>query len=224
MTEKFEKWDKHKVGSVKWINKHKDHPHRDRFINYVLQDPDIVDILEIGGGELIEAREIVRRDPRRRYHLCDVSESFIEFANSLCLFENVYKMSMHDLDLPYKIFDLVYLSSVLEHTPDISRTIRNISQCSKRFYITMFKWKEKTGDLISNFNVQKEYFSTMFNLPMVLETINEYGIIEDMTVSFASTSVDGETEVSYADYKKHFIEGSDEWRNGDRLNIVGQWK
>ena len=57
----FEKWNKHKTGNVEWIKKHKDHPHRNRFIDYAIANDSITSILEIGGGELMEAKKIIKQ-------------------------------------------------------------------------------------------------------------------------------------------------------------------
>ena len=212
----FEKWNKHKVGDVIWINKHKYHPHRQHFIDYVMANDSIVSVLEIGGGELIEARKLIKQKDKIKYTIADISESFLRNAKKIkgitCA-----RASMHELPFEDKQFDLVYLSSVIEHSPDIKKTIKEICRVSKNYYITMFKWKMKSGDLISQYREKKKYYSTLFNLPSIMGLLKKHSHIEDINISLASN---GDT-VSYKRYKKDVIGDTDKWRNGDRLNIIG---
>ena len=76
----FEKWDQHDVGDVEWIRKHKTHPHRNHFIDYAIANDSITSILEIGGGELMEAKVIIKKNDNIRYTVADVSSSFLKHA------------------------------------------------------------------------------------------------------------------------------------------------
>tara|TARA_Y100000034_G_scaffold92333_1_gene111564 strand:- start:12871 stop:13569 length:699 start_codon:yes stop_codon:yes gene_type:complete len=227
----FEKWDMHNVGEIEWVNSNASHPHRNHFVKYVLDDNSICNILEIGGGELIEAIRIVKKKKSVKYTVSDVSSSFLNYANKIKRIKAVCA-SMHDLPFGDKEFDLVYLSSVIEHTPSIKKTIKELSRVSGRYYLTMFKWKMKTGDLTSHrmekfyktrlLKIKKSipYYSTMFNLPSVFGLLNDNGSIDEINVSINDV---GPT-MSYEDYRKTFIKDSDEWRSGDRLNIIGTWR
>ncbi len=227
----FEKWDMHNVGDIEWVNSSKRHPHRNHFIKYVLDDNSICNILEIGGGELIEAISIVKKNKKVKYTVSDVSSSFLQHANKIKRIRSI-QTSMDNLPFNDNEFDLVYLSSVVEHTPDIKKTIKELSRVSSRYYLTMFKWKMKTGDLVSH-RMEKiykttllkrrksiPYYSTMFNLPSILSLLKDNGSIDEIHVSIN----DRDSVMPYEDYKKTFIKDSDEWRSGDRLNIIGTWR
>ena len=213
----FKKWSKHRVGDIKWVNKHRDHPHRSHFIDYIQKRDDISKIVEIGGGEMIEAKELIK-DKNINYTVVDVSSSFLENAKKIKRLTCI-EASMHDLPFKDKEFDLIYLSSVIEHSPDIIGTIKELSRTSKFYYITMFKWKMKTGGLISQYRNKKKYYSTVFNLPSIISELSKYGDVVDMNVSLTNSN----TTVSYEDYKNNIILDADKWRNGDRLNIIGNF-
>jgi len=213
----FEKWSKHKVGDVTWVNQHRRHPHRFHFIDYVKAHGDISSILEIGGGEMIEAKELIKNESLQ-YTVADVSSSFLSNAKKIKKLTCV-EASMHDLPFCDKEFDLVYLSSVIEHSPDIIKTINELSRVSGGYYITMFKWMMKSGDLTSQYRSPKKYYSTMFNLPSVISTLRGHGGVDELNVSLASSS----EAVSFEEYKRNVIKDADRWRNGDRLNIIGRF-
>tara|TARA_Y100000310_G_scaffold329515_1_gene399529 strand:+ start:742 stop:1395 length:654 start_codon:yes stop_codon:yes gene_type:complete len=211
----FKKWSKHRVGDIEWVNKHRDHPHRSHFIDYIKRSDDINKIVEIGGGEMIEAKELIK-DKDIKYTIVDVSSSFLENAKKIARLTCI-EASMHELPFKDKQFDLIYLSSVIEHSPDIKKTIKEICRVSKNYYITMFKWKMKSGDLISQYREKKEYYSTLFNLPSIIGLLKKHSNIEDINISLASNN----NTVSYKKYKKNVIGNTDKWRNGDRLNVIG---
>jgi ubiquinone/menaquinone biosynthesis C-methylase UbiE len=229
----FEKWDKHKIGDVEWIRKHKSHPHRNHFIDYAIANDSITSILEIGGGELMEAKVIIKKNDNIRYTVADVSSSFLKHAKKRGI--KRVEASMHKLPFKDNQFDLVYLSSVIEHSPDIKKTIKEICRVSKSYYITMFKWRMISGGLTPlwkdanesasvrykerkiNKNMTKRYYSTYFNLPSLIELLKKHSTIEDMNVSIESDS----DTMSYERYKKNIIMKADIWRCGDRLNIIG---
>lgn len=214
----FEKWNKHKVGSITWINKHRNHLHRKLFTDYVINNQNINSILEIGAGELIEAQDIISNRHDIKYTVVDVSNSFLENCRRLNICKCI-QSSMDDLPFEDDSFDLVYMSSVIEHTPNLSKTIFEINRVAKSYYIVMFKWKMISGNLESNFSKKKKYFSTLFNLPMMLNKLES--LSQDIQVFVASKEGN---EYDFDDYKKQFIKDNDEWRNGDRLIIKGDFK
>jgi ubiquinone/menaquinone biosynthesis C-methylase UbiE len=227
----FEKWDQHDVGDVEWIRKHKTHPHRNHFIDYAIANDSITSILEIGGGELMEAKKVIKQKDKIIYTVADVSSVFLKHAKKIKRGIKCVKASMHELPFKDNHFDLVYLSSVIEHSPDIKKTIKEICRVSKSYYITMFKWMMISGGLISEYKDahkaassdykkrrgNKRYYSTYFNLPSIIELLKKYSTIEDMNVSIESDR--GTTP--YERYKKNIIMNADKWRSGDRLNIIG---
>lgn len=215
--EKFEKWDSHVIGNTPWVKKHNNHIHRYVFTDYILNS-NIKSILEVGGGELVEAKHILRRKPDMDYSVVDVSDTFLDYCNSLKLGIKTHKASMHELPFDNKQFDLIYISSVLEHSPDIVKTIEETARVSKEFFFVMFKWKEKTGSLKSDWKDKKGgYFSTYFNLPSLIKEIQKHGNIKNKYVCKPNSQID------YKIYKDKIIKDADKWRNGDRLIIAGEW-
>ena len=67
-----------------------------------------------------------------------MSDTFLNFANKI---EGIkaYKGDMIDIPLLDKQVDVVYCTSVLEHSPNIQKTIQEMSRVSNEFYFNMFK-------------------------------------------------------------------------------------
>ena len=216
MKEYKNKWNNYKIGFVPWINDNRTHYCRTKFIDFVEQE-DFKKIVEIGGGELIEAREIVSRDPTIDYFVVDVSDIFLSVAEKIKGL-TCFKGEMTNIPLIDKQVDLIYCSSVLEHSPDIYKTIKEMSRVSKGFYFNMFKWKMKTGNLKSSYRSKKSYYSSVFNIDMLIDLIKEYGDIRSMIV-YGKDS--GETD--FAEYRKlnPEIDGN---RNQKYLAIQGYWE
>jgi ubiquinone/menaquinone biosynthesis C-methylase UbiE len=218
MVDYHKKWDKVKIGNVKFINSRKDHSCRNEFVEYII-DNNITLILEVGPGELIEGKTLLDKNPDISYSIMDVSDTFLNYCKSIPNI-SAYKGDMIDAPFTDKQFDLVYMSSVLEHSPDIKATIKEMSRISNEFYFTMFKWSEKEGGLESIYRHKKKYYSTPFNIDMLIELISEYGKIEDIFIS----SLNGDN--SHLDFEEYRdgrdIEGLH--RTGDYLTMRGKWK
>jgi len=217
MKEYKKKWNRYKKGKVSWINARRYHPIRKRFINYIIDNSNINSVLEIGAGELIEAKEILDKCPKIKYSVVDVSKFFLKFCKKLSRIK-AYKADMLQMPFGDKEFDLVYLSSVLEHSPNIIKTIGEIARISRSFYFSLFKWKMITGDLKSNYSKSKKYFTTSFNIDMLLELIDAHGDIEETMICFK----DGRPDENFNIYRREYT--SDEHRTADDLVISGKWR
>ena len=214
----FKKWDSHKVGETVWINKNLDHPHRQQYIDHILKDDSIKSVLEIGGGELLEAQKILSAKPDLQYTAVDVSTSFLENCRRLSNVKCV-EGSMHKLPFEDKQFDIVVLSNVLEHSPDLLKTVDEIKRVSNRYFIIMFKWRMKTGGLTPNYSAKKKYFSTYYNMPSLLQLLTK----QSSRICVSAITKSGE-HMSYEQYIKTVISpDADDWRNGDRLIIEGEF-
>ena len=216
MKEYKEKWNKYKKGKVKWINSRREHPSRKRFVDFVKHNHPESNILEIGGGKLIEAKMVSDFLQKVQYNVVDISDFFLENCKKI---KNIkaHKGDMTNLPFHNKEFDLVYLSSVLEHSPDIIKTISEISRVSHSFYFSLFKWNMKKGNLKSEYQSKKKYFSTSFNIDALFELIGKYGDIKESVICFE----DGSGEEDFSRYRKEF--NLDNHRTSDYLIISGLW-
>jgi len=124
---------------------------------------------------------------------------------------------MIDLGNYNKKFDIVYMSSVIEHSPDLRKTFSEISRVANSFYINMFKWKFKTGGVISRYHSKSKHYSTYFNIEELMSLLKEFGSIEQSFISGKSSGVwDFNNE-----YKNKF---EDINRNGKFLTLIGSFK
>jgi ubiquinone/menaquinone biosynthesis C-methylase UbiE len=148
----------------------------------------------------------------------DISDTFLDFAKTVkgltCL-----KGDMIDIPLKDKSIDLIYCSSVIEHSPDIQKTISEMSRVSSQFYITMFKWRMNNGDLMSYYNPEKHYYSTCFNIDMLLNLVTQYGEIKKLVVHGIE-----EGEEDFNKYRYTLNKNIDRHRNGKYLSISGYWR
>lgn len=210
----YNKWNNYKIGDIHFINETRAHLSRVKFIDYIsLKNYNT--ILEVGAGEAIEAQEIRLLNPDISYTIVDVSDVFLKNVRELGF--NAIKAEMTNTGLDDKSFDLVYGSSILEHSPDIKRTIKELSRVSNHFYFTMFKWRFKTGNLESSYSSKMKCYSSKFNINDLFMLICEYGEINDLFVCTKSNEV-----VEYYQYLKQ-IGDIDRHRNGNYLSIVGKW-
>lgn len=162
------RWDTYKVGSVEWININRNHPRRQMFVDFAKEKA--TSIIEIGAGELIEYN-MLRQLKSVEYTVIDISKSFTK--NCLNKFPEVCVINNNIEDcLIHKSVDLIYAASVIEHTYDITKFLDNVldSSVAKYFYISMFKWSYD-GNLKSQYNKKKDYWSSYFNVFRVLDEI-----------------------------------------------------
>ncbi|MFW6130515.1 MAG: methyltransferase domain-containing protein, partial [Atribacterota bacterium] len=126
MREYKKKWEKYNIGNIKWIDSNREHFCRKHFIDYVISDSTIRSILEIGGGELIEAQKIIDLRKDISYSVVDVSSVFLSYCDKIDGIDG-YCGDMVNLPFKNKYFDLVYGSSILEHSPDIKKTLKGFT-------------------------------------------------------------------------------------------------
>jgi len=81
---------------------------------------------------------------------------------------------------PDNIFDLVYMSSVLEHCRDVEAAITNAMSLGKEFLFIMFKWSW-SGDIAPHRKPEGHY-STCFNIWTIFDIIRRHGNIESAKV------------------------------------------
>ena len=178
---------------------------------------DFNSILEVGGSELSEAKAILKKK-KLRYCTANISDFFLEFVDETDGVEG-FKADMVDLPFEDKQFDLVYASSVLEHSPDIESSIVEFARVGKRFYFNMFKWLMHGGSLKSQYRERRQFFSTAFNIHKLMGLIGKYGKIEK---KFISKRVK-KGKVSFdRTYGKSCTK--DYHRNGNFLTLIGTWK
>jgi len=215
MKHNYNKWNKYTVGGVKFINSRRHHRCRAEYVNRVLASG-YETILEIGAGEAIEAQKIRKQKPDVDYVILDVSDFFLKQAEDLGF--TTVKAEMTDTGFVDKRFDLVYGCAVLEHSPDIQATIKELRRVSKNFYFTMFRWSMKSEELRHRYRKKKKFYSSTFNIYCLLDLIKQYGNIKEMFISTLDGKVIGWNE---------YVEGlgdTDVHRNGNWLSIVGEWR
>lgn len=181
----YDKWNRYKIGDITWI-KGKDRPHRKVFVDMVLKADDIVSVIEVGPGEMLEYQMLKDKKAGLRYAVVDVSDLFLR--NCAEQYPDVvrYQVPMEEMSTVVPgDFDMVYVSSVIEHTNDIHKCLKNIIGAAKNFYFSLFKWSHD-GDLVPQFNSKKEYWSTSFNIHDLLEAIRQYGDIDFMNILIPS--------------------------------------
>jgi len=210
------RWDTYKVKNIKFVNFNREHLCRKRFVEFVEKEG-IKNIIEVGGGEFIEAQQIIAKNLVDNYSIVDVSKVFLELARSIDGI-NAFEGNMIGTPFSDKEFDLLYCCSVIEHSPDIQKTIKEMSRISNRFYITMYKWRNKTGDLKSYFKKKKGYYSTAFNVDSIIDLIeSQGGDIKSLMIYDRH-----EGEGTFEDYRAENGD-IDSNRNGKYLAIEGVW-
>jgi ubiquinone/menaquinone biosynthesis C-methylase UbiE len=116
-------------------------------VDYIINS-DIKSVLEIGAGEVTEGQHIVAKCDVN-YTVLDVSDTFLDNARKLGF--RCIKAEMHNTGCKNKEFDIVHLSAVLEHTPDVFATVKELRRISNQFYITLFKKCFKKEFKVLNF-------------------------------------------------------------------------
>lgn len=210
----YEKWNTYKIGKVGFINARREHLSRTNYVDYIVNS-NFTNVLEIGAGEVIEAQRIREQNSSINYTILDVSNLFLKNAKKLGF--NTVKGEMTNTGFEDKEFDLVYLSAVLEHSPNIQKAMKELARISNNFYFTLFKWKMISGGLDHSYNKKSKCYSSVFNLNSLLDLINKYGNIKNMFIS----TLDGKY-IQWDEYKKS-IKDMDRHRNGNWLSIMGEW-
>ncbi len=212
----YRKWN-YKVGSAHFINVHRNHPHIDVAVDVMMQ-PHIKSVIEIGPGEMLEYQR-VKCQKELDYTIIDVSDTFIEHCKEKFPEVKRIQSSIETAKIK-KRADLVFVSSVLEHVDDISKVMPRIISMADRFHFVMFKWVYDRGGLESKFVTTKlgeKFYSTTFNIHMLLKLIREHGDIE-----YTKVAVNDTREIlDFEEYRKG-LSGED--RCGNRLLINGRRK
>ena len=211
----YEKWNKYTIGKVPFINHNYDHPHRQAFVDYVLNN-DINSVIEIGPGELLEYQSI-NQVKHINYAVVDISDVFLHNCQQSCPEITTIKTSMEELTLdPMIHYDVLYAASVLEHTKNIKVALENIMKVARSFYFVMFKWRyDGNSDLVSNYNKKKKYWTTLFNIWALLEEIKKHGEIEHINMIMKQS---GEV----VDFEEYSQDKTSIHRTGDYLIIQGK--
>lgn len=215
------KWNNYTPGDVSWINDRKTHPCRKLFVDYVSNishgNRFRYSVLEIGAGELLEAKKL---EYEACYVVCDISKTFLKHASHNGI--GTIESCMTDIKTD-KFFNIVYMCSVLEHTPNIVKTIESIKKISEKYFITLFKWTYKNVECPyqSIYHPKRGYFSTEFNINDIVRLLKEHSKIEFMTVT-------GDN-IETMSYKKYYSTLNEKQknglhRNGNYLSICGVWK
>lgn len=212
------KWNNYKVGKVKWLDIRRDHPCREEYVNYIVGRRDIKNILEVGGGEMNEAHLILEKAPYILYSTVNVSDFFLDMAREVKGVK-VYKADMIKLPFKEKSFNIIYMSSVIEHSPNIYKTIKEVARVGREFYFNLFTWRMgKNGDLKSRYIRKKKYYSTPFNIFELMNLISEYGVIEQKFLTGKDIGIINFNEKYFAKNGKMDIH-----RNGRYLTLIGKW-
>ena len=208
---KYKKWNKYKIGDVSFIETRKNYPHRKMFVDYVVKNFDSV--IEIGPGEMLEYADVKELKPTINYTIVDVSSLFLENCVKKYSEVKVIQSPIEELELNDQ-FDIVYASSVLEHMKNIKKALNNMIKLANNFYFVMFKWNYE-GDLKSTYIKRKKYWSSSFNIWMLLDHIKSIANIEECCLVKTDT---GEK----IDFEKYSVGLSGPHRTADYLVIQGK--
>ncbi len=209
----YDKWNKYKLGEIAFVEKNKKHPHRSMFVKSVIDNYDSV--IEIGPGEMLEYQQIsAHKDVD--YAVVDVADLFLNNCEKKFPKVSRIKCAIEDVNWRKagKIYDVVYVASVIEHTRDVRLALQNMMGLAKNFHFVMFKWSYD-GNLTSSYKENKQYWSSLFNIRMLMKEINKHGLIEGAVVVSKSTG-------KVTDFAKYSKNKSGEHRTGDYLVLKGK--
>lgn len=213
MTKGYEKWDRYVPGKITWINANAKHPHRAIYVDYVLKN--CKSAIEVGAGEMLEYAAISSQE-KVDYSIVDVSDSFLRHCKENFPEVKTYCCPMEEFSLEkadgYQR-DVVYAASVIEHTKNVESAIRNMTSLAKNFHFVMFKWSYKGRRLVPFYHPKKKYWTTVFNINLVLDVIRKYGIIE-----YADLITKSGLRIPFAEYRPK----KGRHRTGSYLMIHGQ--
>lgn len=204
----YEKWDKYEIGKAKFINNTRFHPHRKILEDYVVNN--FNSVIEVGSGELIEYQNIAKRK-NIRYAVVDVSDTFCKYATQFNII--VHKGAAEYITIDEK-YELLYAASIIEHTDNVDSFLRNTAKMSDYFHLVLFKWSYD-GDLSPSYNHKSKYWSSSFNINMLMDAIKTYGRITSTMICMPNSVC-----CDFKDYSKDKV---GQHRNGNYLIIQGQW-
>jgi len=206
------KWDNYTIGSVPWINSRRDRLKNCPFVYDVINDNDIKSVLEIGGGELVEAKRI--KDVKDcHYNVVDISKTFCHNAK-----KNGFNVVNADFE-KYNggcEYDMIYANHVLEHMENVETVIKKICSIGKRYHVCMFKWRfvGNTG-LTPAWEPKKGYWSTSWNIWSIISLFGDS--LSDIYIT------DKENNRIEWDSYVETVKGMDNHRDGNHyLHLVGK--
>jgi len=214
------KWDNYVIGSIPWINSRRDRLSACPFVADTIKDKTIKNIIEIGGGELIEAKEITSARNDIIYSTIDVSKTFSDYAidnGFISINGDFQKYDFDSLNLYRDItkFDMVYANHVLEHMNNVHLVIDKIKKIGKKYHVCMFKWR-----FVGNENLRPEwekvkgFWSTHFNVWKIISLFGD--TLDDIYITDKKNRRTDWAE--YVDTQK----GIDYHRDGNHyLHLVG---
>ncbi len=203
------KWNKYEIGKTSWINDRREHPARVRFVEMtkeVFASSDKPSIVEIGAGECTEAIQLKEMSD---YTVMDISDTFLDHAKNNGL--KTIKCDMTTKPQIEKKFDVLYMCAVLEHTPDLKKTIHMIKSIANRYIITMFRWGYNRN-IKSTYKTNRKYYSSTFDIDRIIGMLG--------TVMIATVKTEEGKTFEYYEYAKT-VDKSKEHRNGNWLTLFG---
>jgi hypothetical protein len=166
------KWDNYTIGKIPWINSRRERIKTCPFIQHACRSLRNTTILEVGGGELIEAQEIKKLRPDIYYQVVDVSKTFIDNAKGVV--DSVLWGDFEKIHFDVGCFyNIIYMNHVLEHMENVSNVINKVLQLGESYHITMFKWRFYGGGLKSKWDGRNGYWSTAFNIYDIIKCFGD---------------------------------------------------
>jgi hypothetical protein len=164
-------------------------------------------IIEIGAGECTEA---IQLKGITDYTVMDVSDVFLKHATDNGI--KTIKCDMVSLPPNFeKKYDTLYMCAVLEHTPNLIKTIRVIKSIAHRFIITMFRWGYN-GNITPQYKSNRKYYSSVFDIDRIFKMLGN--------IDIAVLITEDDRSIDYKQYEKT-VDKTKEHRTGDWLTIIG---
>ena len=216
--EQYNYWDsRYKIGEINFINDRRTHPCRKFFADWVINTPEIKSILEAGPGEMVEYNLIVAEKPDINYSIMDVADIFLDNCKQNYPSVSTYRMPLERINkFKKQQFDCVFQTAVFEHSPDVTKAIKNFIYAGNIFHFVFFQWSYG-GDLESIFFSEKKFYSSRFNMRLIMREIEKYGNIEYANVCMNETG----DIIPFDEFSKG---KRGYWRSGDWLMIHGKVK
>jgi SAM-dependent methyltransferase len=210
------KWNDYTIGDIPFSKNTKDHFCREMFccwsLTKVLNQPsETMTVLEIGPGECFEAKKLLSHID---YAVVDISDVFLQNAKKLGL-KTIESDMINIHEKVKEKYDVVYMNSVLEHSPDLEKTIKSIKKVANIYFITMFRWGYN-GNVKSNFHDgKKKYYTSTFDIDKIFKML---GNVKNKIIVTKDDKM-----ICYDKYDE-IINKPSLHRNGDRLIIIGDCK
>lgn len=203
------KWNNYTIGKIPWVNSRREHPSRVRFVEItkeVFAGSHKPSIIEIGAGECTEA---IQLKDMSDYTVMDISDTFLDHAKANGL--KTIKCDMITKPKIEKKFDVLYMCAVLEHTPDLIKTIRMIKSIANRYIITMFRWGYN-GNIKPTYKTNRKCYSSTFDIDRIISMLDN--------ILIATVKTEKGKTFEYYEYAKT-VDKTKEHRNGNWLTLFG---